>query len=39
MENVLIEKALIYGPTSRRLLVFDEPDFPFQLPGGTVESG
>lgn len=37
-----MEKALIYGTTSRGLLVFDEPDFPevpIQVPGGTVEPG
>ncbi|WP_244481577.1 bifunctional NUDIX hydrolase family protein/GNAT family N-acetyltransferase [Rhizobium sp. Root1203] len=38
----MIEKALVYGTTSRGLLVFDEPDFPevpIQVPGGTVEAG
>ncbi|SCX32331.1 putative acetyltransferase [Agrobacterium sp. DSM 25558] len=38
----MIEKALVYGTTSRGLLVFAEPDFPevpIQVPGGTVEAG
>tara|TARA_R110002051_G_scaffold34103_1_gene75973 strand:+ start:6312 stop:6746 length:435 start_codon:yes stop_codon:yes gene_type:complete len=35
-------KVLIYATWERRLLVFDEPDFPdvlLQVPGGTVEPG
>ena len=37
-----VGKALIYATSARRLLVFEEPDFPevpLQVPGGTIEDG
>ncbi|TPW32191.1 NUDIX domain-containing protein [Martelella alba] len=37
-----MNKVLIYAVLGDRLLVFDEPDFPFvpmQVPGGTLEPG
>ncbi|QND50899.1 NUDIX domain-containing protein [Phyllobacterium sp. 628] len=36
------QKVLIYATCGKRLLVFDEPDFPdveVQVPGGTVDPG
>lgn len=35
-------KVLVYGTLGRKVLVFDEPDFPevgLQVPGGTLEYG
>lgn len=42
MGKIDADKVLIYATSSKGLLVFDEPEFPYvlpQVPGGTVEPG